>query len=84
MLANGSDLGGKSKLTLSQLTCLYQLALVMGVSVMCGFLGSYLGLRFGSEVLAMGDGCLTYSGSTAIMPAVGWWEGMVRRWVGWL
>ena len=66
-----------SELTLSQLTCLYQFALVMGVSVMCGFLGSYLGLRFGSEVLAIGDGCLTYSGSTAIMPAVGWWEGML-------
>jgi hypothetical protein len=72
VLANCIDAVSGSKLTFSQLTCLYQLALVMGVSVMCGFLGSYLGLRFGSEVLAMGDGCLTYSGSTAIMPAVGW------------
>jgi hypothetical protein len=47
------------ELTLSQLTCWYQFARVMGWSVMCGFLGSYAALRFGSDVLAMGDGCLT-------------------------
>lgn len=47
------------KLTLSQLTCLYQFAFVIGDSVMCGFFGSYLGLRFGSEVLAIGEPCLT-------------------------
>ena len=51
--------GHNSRLTLSQLTCLYQLDFVMGVSVMCGFLGSYLGLRLGSEVLAIEEGCLT-------------------------
>ena len=45
------------RVTLSQLTCLYQLAREMGVSVMCGFLGSYDLLLFGSEALAMGDGC---------------------------
>lgn len=45
---------------MSQLTCLYQLPLVMGSSVMCCFLGSYLGFRLGSDVLAMGDGCETY------------------------
>ena len=64
-------------LTLSQLTCLYQFCFVMGRSVMCGFLGSYLGLRFGSLVLAMGDGWEMYSGSMADMPATGWWEGML-------
>ena len=58
-LANAAGCMFTNKLTFSQLTCLYQLALVMGVSVMCGFLGSYFGLRFGSEVLAMEDGCLT-------------------------
>lgn len=47
---------------------------------MCGFLGSYLELRLGSEVLAMGDGCLTNSGSMACMPAVGWCEGMAKLW----
>jgi hypothetical protein len=46
-------------LTLSQLTCWCQFARVMGWSVMCGFLGSYAALRLGSDVLAMGDGCLT-------------------------
>lgn len=30
------------KMVLSQLTCLYQLLQVMGVSAMCTFLGSYL------------------------------------------
>lgn len=44
-------------LTLSQLTCLYQFAFVRGVSVMCGFFGSYLALRLGSETVAMEDGC---------------------------
>ena len=51
--------GFKEKLTLSQLTCWYQFERVMGRSVMCGFLGSYLGLRFGSAVLAMEPFCLT-------------------------
>jgi len=47
------------KVTLSQLTCLYQLALVMGSSVMCGFFGSYFLFLFGSEVFAMlGDTCV--------------------------
>ena len=41
------------RVTLSQLTCLNQLARVMGSSVMCDFFGSYFLLRFGSEVLAM-------------------------------
>jgi hypothetical protein len=70
-------------LTLSQLTCWYQLCLVMGWSVMCGFFGSYFELRFGSEVLAMGEGCEMYLGSMACMPAVGWWEGIVSAvWEG--
>jgi hypothetical protein len=56
---------------------LYQFDRVMGVSVMCGFLGSYLGLRLGSFVLAIGDGCEMNSGSMADMPATGWWEGML-------
>ena len=42
--------------TLSQLTCLYQFALVMGSSVIWGFLGSYFLLRIGSDVFAMLDG----------------------------
>lgn len=66
------------KLTFSQLTCWCQLFRVMGVSEMCGFLGSYWGLRLGSEALAIGDGCLTYSGSMACMPATAWWEGIMR------
>jgi hypothetical protein len=61
-----------TQLTFIQLTCWYQLVRVIGNSEMCGFLGSYLGLRFGSEVLAMGDGCLTKSGSMACMPATAW------------
>jgi hypothetical protein len=36
---------------------LYQLALVMGSSVMWGFLGSYFLLRLGSDGFAMGEGC---------------------------
>lgn len=44
---------GATKLTLSQLTCLYQFFDVIGVSVMCGFLGSNFGFLFGSAVLAM-------------------------------
>lgn len=59
LLACGVDSEDVNKLTLSQLTCLYQFDRVMGKSVMCGFLGSYLGLRFGSVVLAMEEGCLT-------------------------
>ena len=60
------------RVTLSQLTCLYQFALVMGVSVICGFFGSYLGLRLGSEGLAAEDGCEErYSGLTAKWPAAG-------------
>lgn len=65
------------KKTFNQLTCLYQFDFVMGVSVMCGFLGSYLGFLFGSEGFAMGDGCEErYSGSTAKWPAAGCEEGM--------
>lgn len=45
------------RVTLSQLTCLYQFDLVMGESVICGFFGSYDLLRFGSDVLANDDGC---------------------------
>ena len=44
------------KNTLSQLTCLYQLDLVMGVSVMWGLEGSWRELRMGSDVLATLDG----------------------------
>ena len=44
------------RVTLSQLTCLYQLALVMGSSVICGFLRSYFLLRCGSDGFAIGDG----------------------------
>jgi hypothetical protein len=54
------------KTTLSQLTCLYQFDLVMGVSVIWGFLGSYLGFRFGSLGFAIGEGWEErYSGFTA-------------------
>lgn len=68
------------RVTFSQLTCLYQLALVMGVSVMCGFLGSYDLLRFGSEVFAKGEGCdERYWGWTARWPAAGWFEGIVLQ-----
>jgi len=54
------------KVTFSQLTCLYQFDLVMGVSVMWIFLGSYFEFRFGSDGLAMGEGWEDrYSGLTA-------------------
>jgi len=50
----------------------------MGVSVMCGFLGSYLGFRFGSEVLAGDEGIEDMnSGLIAKWPAAGWLEGML-------
>jgi hypothetical protein len=68
---------GRKQLTLSQLTCLYQLAFVMGWSVMCGFLGSYLELRLGSLVEAMGDFSETNSGLTARSPETAWEEGMM-------
>jgi hypothetical protein len=64
--------GRAAVLTLSQLTCLYQLAFVMGVSVMCGFLGSYLELRLGSAVLAMGEPSSTNLGSMARSPETAW------------
>ena len=67
------------KNTLSQLTCLYQFFLVMGVSVTCFFEGSYDLLRLGSDVFAAGDGCEErYLGSTARWPAAGWFDGMVE------
>ena len=39
--------------TFSQLTCLYQLDLVMAVSVMWGFFGLYEEFLFGSDGLAI-------------------------------
>ena len=64
--------------TLSQLTCLYQFDLVIGVSVMCVFLGSYLLGWLGSDALAIDDGGDDmYSGLTARSPAVGWGEGLM-------
>ena len=67
--------------TFNQLTCLYQFFLVMGVSVMCFFEGSYDLLLLGSDVLAIGDGCEERNfGSTARWPAAGWLDGMM----GWI
>ena len=66
------------RVTFSQLTCLYQLALVMAVSVMWTFLGSYDLFRFGSVDFAIGEGCEErYSGLTARWPAAGCEEGMM-------
>jgi len=60
------------KKTFSQLTCLYQLYLVIGVSVMCGFLGSYCLFLLGSSLLAIAEGWEERnSGLTASMPAAG-------------
>lgn len=62
------------KVTFNQLTCLYQLYLVKGVSVICGLVdfGLYFGSLFGSDVEAIGDGCEErYSGLIAKWPAVG-------------
>ena len=65
------------RVKLSQLTCLYQFDFVMGVSVMCDFLESYLVFRLGSEGFAMGVGWEEeYSGLTARWPAVGCDEGI--------
>jgi hypothetical protein len=44
---------------------------------MCGFLGSYLGLRLGSLIEAMGDFCSTNSGLMARSPETAWEEGMM-------
>ncbi len=66
------------RVTLSQLTCFHKFDFVMGVSVMCTFLGSYLVFRLGSDDFAIGVGCESrYSGLTARWPAVGWEEGIV-------
>jgi len=55
------------RVMLSQLTCLYQLCLVMGSSVMCGFLGSYFLFRVGSDGFAILDGgCEAYDGGEAM------------------
>jgi hypothetical protein len=43
---------------------------------MCGFLGSYLELRFGSSVLAAAEGCDMYFGLTAFSNSTGWCDGM--------
>ena len=60
--------------TFNQLTCLYQFFLVKGVSVICGFFGSYLVFRTGSwgAGFDIGSGCVERnSGLTAGMPLVG-------------
>jgi hypothetical protein len=67
------------RVTFSQLTCLYQLAVVIGVSVMCGFFGSYLDARVGSDALAAADGWEdTHSGLTAKWLAAGWLEAILN------
>jgi hypothetical protein len=43
---------------------------------MCGFLGSYFELRFGSSVLAAAEGCDMYFGLTAFSNSTGWCDGM--------
>ena len=44
---------------------------------MCDFFGSYLGLRLGSLVEAMGDFWSTNSGLMARSPETAWEEGMM-------